>query len=75
MTRQLLLLLTLLALVAACRGGADDTETAATADTTPGPLTVDVVLQALERLEHRSISQLLLRRELRRIGREDFIDE
>ena len=33
----------------------------------PGPLSVDVVLQALERLEHRSISQLLLRRELRRM--------
>ncbi len=33
-----------------------------------GPLTVDVVVQALERLERRSISQLLLRRELRRTG-------
>ena len=33
----------------------------------PGPLTVDDVLRALERLERRSISQLLLRRELRRI--------
>ncbi len=33
-----------------------------------GPLTVDAVLQALERLERRSISQLLLRRELRRMG-------
>jgi len=30
---------------------------------------VDAVLQALDRLERRSISQLLLRRELRRIGR------
>ena len=33
----------------------------------PGPLTVDAVLQELERLERRSPSQLLLRRELRRI--------
>ena len=33
----------------------------------PGPLTVDNVLMALERLEHRSISRLLLRRELRRM--------
>ncbi len=33
----------------------------------PGRLTVDDVLMALERLERRSLSQLLLRRELRRI--------
>ena len=33
----------------------------------PGPLTVDDVLGALEGLERRSLSQLLLRRELRRI--------
>ncbi len=33
----------------------------------PGPLTVDNVLMALERLERQSLSQLLLRRELRRI--------
>jgi len=33
----------------------------------PGPLTVDDVLRALERLERRSPDQLLLRRELRRI--------
>ena len=39
----------------------------------PGPLTVVVVLQALERLERRSRSQLLLRRELR--GREDLLDD
>ena len=39
----------------------------------PGPLKVDDVLQALERLERRSPSQLLLRRELR--GREDLIDD
>lgn len=40
----------------------------------PGPPTVDDVLRALERLERRSVSQLLLRRELRRIGREDLLD-
>ncbi len=40
----------------------------------PGPLTVDAVLQVLERLERRSISQLLLRRELRRSGLEDLVD-
>jgi len=39
----------------------------------PGPLKVDAVLLALEKLERRSISQLLLRRELR--GREDLIDD
>ncbi len=33
----------------------------------PGRLTVDDVLMALERLERRSLGQLLLRRELRRI--------
>ncbi len=33
----------------------------------PGRLTVDDVLMALERLERQSLSQLLLRRELRRI--------
>ncbi len=30
----------------------------------PGPLSVDAVLQALERMERRSPGQLLLRREL-----------
>ncbi|MCZ6752249.1 MAG: hypothetical protein O7E51_10525 [Acidobacteria bacterium] len=40
----------------------------------PGPHTVDSLLRALERLERRSVSQLLLRRELRRIGREDLLD-
>ena len=39
-----------------------------------GPLTVDDVLTALEGLERRSPSQLLLRRELRRSGLEDLID-
>ena len=40
----------------------------------PGPLTVDDVLTALERLERRSPGQLLLRRELRRSGLEDLVD-
>ena len=40
----------------------------------PGPLKVDAVLLVLEKLERRSRSQLLLRRELRRSGLEDLVD-